>query len=277
MHQEPRRGRYTGPLQAVIFDWAGTVVDHGCFAPVAVFVEVFKQNGVHITIDQARAPMGLEKRDHICAIAQEPAAAQQWQAVHGRPCEEADIDRMYAQSVTAQIAGVADYAELTPGALAAVAACRERGLKIGSSTGYNRQVMAALLPAAAERGYIPDSVVCPSDVPGGRPAPWMMYQNAMNLGVYPFAAVVKVGDTVPDVVEGLNAGAWTVAVSQTGNELGLSAAEVASLDEAALTARLAPIEARLRQAGAHYVIRSLADLPATLDQIEARLRAGEQP
>jgi len=29
-------------LQAVIFDWAGTTVDYGCFAPVTVFVEVFR-------------------------------------------------------------------------------------------------------------------------------------------------------------------------------------------------------------------------------------------
>jgi phosphonoacetaldehyde hydrolase len=91
------------------------------------------------------------------------------------------------------------------------------------------------------------------------------------------AAVVKVGDTIPDIEEGLNAGVWVVAVSQTGNELGLTADEVAALDKAALAARLAPIEERLWQAGAHFVIRSVADLPPVLDEIEKRLRAGEQP
>lgn len=176
-----------------------------------------------------------------------------------------------------QTACVADYADLIPCALDTLRWCRERGLKIGSSTGYNRQVLTALLPAAAARGYVPDSVVCPSDVPAGRPAPWMMYQNALNLDVYPFAAVVKVGDTIPDIAEGLNAGAWTVAVAQTGNELGLTADEAAALDESALAARLTPIEARLRQAGAHFVIRSVADLPLVLAEIETRLRAGEQP
>lgn len=268
---------YTGSLQAVIFDWAGTMVDYGCFAPVAVFIEVFKRQGIEISVAQARAPMGLEKRDHIRAIAGHPEVVQQWQAVHNRQWDETDIDQMYQDSVVVQTACVADYADLIPGALESLRLCRERGLKVGSSTGYNREVLAALLPVATERGYEPDAVVCPSDVPAGRPAPWMMYQNAMNLGVYPFAAVVKVGDTVPDIEEGLNAGAWTVAVSQTGNELGLNANEVASLDETALTARLAPIEAKLREAGAHFVIRSVADLPPVLDEIENRLRAGEQP
>jgi phosphonoacetaldehyde hydrolase len=253
------------------------MVDYGCFAPVAVFIEVFKRQGVEITIPQARAPMGLEKRDHIRAVAGHPEVTRQWQSVHNRLWDETDIDRMYQDSVTVQTACVADYADVIPGALETLRFCRERGLKIGSSTGYNRQVLATLLPAAAERGYVPDSVVCPSDVPAGRPAPWMMYQNAMNLDVYPFAAVVKVGDTVPDIEEGLNAGAWTVAVSQTGNELGLSAGEVASLEKSSLETRLTPIEAKLRQAGAHFVIRSVADLPSVLNEIEKRLRAGEQP
>jgi phosphonoacetaldehyde hydrolase len=253
------------------------MVDYGCFAPVAVFVEVFKRQGIAITIAQARAPMGLEKRDHIRVIARQPEVSAQWQAVHQRQWDESDIDRMYQESVAVQTACVADYVDLIPGAVETLRFCREHGLKIGSSTGYNRQVMGTLVPAAAERGYAPDSVVCPSDVPAGRPAPWMMYQNAMNLDVYPFAAVVKVGDTVPDIQEGLNAGAWTVAVSQTGNELGLTADEAAALDKAALAARLASIEERLWQSGAHFVIPSVADLPSVLDEIEKRLRAGEQP
>lgn len=272
-----QRINYTGPLKAVIFDWAGTMVDYGCFAPVAVFIEVFKRQGVDISIAQARAPMGLEKRDHIRAIAQQVEVTQQWQAVHNRLWDESDIDRIYQDSVMVQSGCVTDYAELIPGALDTLRFCRERGMKIGSSTGYNREVMSALLPVATEQGYTPDSLVCPGDVPAGRPAPWMMYQNAMNLGVYPFAGVVKVGDTIPDIEEGLNAGAWVVAVSQTGNELGLNADDVAALDEAVLAARLAPIEAKLWQAGAHFVIRSVADLPPILDEIENRLRAGEQP
>jgi phosphonoacetaldehyde hydrolase len=264
---------YSGRLKAVIFDWAGTTVDYGCFAPVAVFVEVFARQGIAISTAQARAPMGLEKRDHIRAVAQMPEIDAAWRAAHGRSPNEDDIDRMYRDSVVIQTQTVTQHADLIPGALETVQRCRARGIRIGSSTGYSRAVMAALLPAAAAQGYQPDAVVCPDDVPGGRPAPWMMYQNAIQLGVYPFAAVVKVGDTIPDIEEGLNAGAWTVAVAQTGSELGLSAAEVAALSPAELDARLAPIEDKFRRAGAHYIIRTIADLPPILDQIEGRLHS----
>lgn len=264
-------------LQAVILDWAGTTVDYGCFAPVMVFIQLFQQQGVSITTDQARAPMGLEKRDHIRAIAQLPHVAACWQAVHGRPWTEADIDALFRDSVAVQKASVLDYARLIPGTLDAVADCRGRGLKIGTTTGYSRTVMDALLPAAAAQGYVPDAVIVPSDVPAGRPAPYMIYRNLIDLGVYPAACVVKVGDTLPDIAEGLNASVWTAAITQTGNQLGLSEADVSSLPDAELSARLDSIERDLRQAGAHEVIRSIADLPAALDRIEARIQRGERP
>jgi len=105
----------------------------------------------------------------------------------------------------------------------------------------------------------------------------MLYQNALQLNVYPLASVVKVGDTIPDIEEGLNAGTWVVAVTQSGNELGMVAAEVAALSEDELAARLTPIEVRFQQAGAHYIVRTVVDLPPVLDDIETRLRSGEQP
>ena len=268
---------YSGPLKAVILDWAGTTVDYGCFAPVAVFIEVFRQRGIEISIAQARAPMGLEKRDHIRAIARMPEVAAHWRTVQGTDCSEADINIMYRQSITVQTHAVLQYANLIPGACEAIKCCREMGLKIGSTTGYSQSILNALMPVAAQQGYIPDAAVCPSVVPVGRPAPWMIYQNAIHLDVFPLAAFVKIGDTVPEIEEGLNAGTWTVGVTQSGNELGLSEADASALSRDVLQARLRLIEERLLNAGAHYVIRSIADLPPVLAEINTRLMSGEQP
>jgi phosphonoacetaldehyde hydrolase len=268
---------YTGAIQAVVFDWAGTTVDYGCFAPIAVFMQVFQQQSVTISMDQARAPMGLEKRDHIRAISQQPDVRQMWEEVHGKPCSEVDIEAMYMASVEIQKAIVSDYADLIPGTLETAFYCREHQIRIGSSTGYSRPIMDVLVPAAARLGYSPDAVFCPSDVPQGRPAPYMMYRNAIALHVYPMSAIVKVGDTIPDIEEGLQAGAWTVGLSQSGNELGLSLEEVTNLDPFLLYHRLEIIEKKMKQAGAHYVIPTIADLPAVLDQIQNRLRNGDRP
>jgi len=176
-----------------------------------------------------------------------------------------------------QIGVLKEYAEPIPGCLEALEELRERGIKIGSTTGYIRSMMDALMPVAAEKGYAPDSTVCPDEVPNGRPYPWMVYQNMMNLNVFPVEAVVKAGDTVADVEEGLNAGAWTVGLSQTGNLMGLTEEEFDSLSEEDQAAALEKAEELLYRAGAHYVIEGIWDLPIVIDEIDDRLANGERP
>jgi phosphonoacetaldehyde hydrolase len=272
-----RSQHHTGPVQAVILDWAGTTVDHGSIAPVMAFVDTFRLQGVDITVEEARVPMGMQKRDHIRALTKMPLTAALWSAVHGRPPDEQDVAAMYETFIPLQMNVIADYAEPIHGTVETVAELRARGIKIGSTTGYNRAMMDELVPAAARFGYCPDSVVCSSDAPAGRPEPWMAMLSAMELRAFPPRCVVKVGDTVPDIAEGLNAGMWTVAIALTGNELGLSAAELANLSPDELDTRRERAHLHLADAGAHYVIDGIWSLPRVLEEIDERLRDGEQP
>ena len=82
-------------VKAVIFDWAGTVVDHGSLAPMGAFVETFATFGIDITIDEARGPMGMAKRPHIAALFALPRVAQAWLKRYGRAPNEGDIDAVY--------------------------------------------------------------------------------------------------------------------------------------------------------------------------------------
>jgi phosphonoacetaldehyde hydrolase len=277
MAPDPTPAHYTGPLKAVILDWAGTIVDYGSCAPAGVFVEVFARRGVPITMAQARGPMGSEKRAHVAAITAMPEVADAWKRTHGRPCADADIDAMYTDFVPLQIESLPRFADLIPGTFEAVADFRKRGLKIGTNTGYNAEMMRVLAPETARRGFEPDCIVTSDTVPEGRPAPWMALQAAAELGVYPMSAIVKIGDTIPDIHEGLNAGMWTIAVAATGNELGLSQPEAEALPPDEREARLAGARERLLMAGAHYVVDGIADTPPILDQIENRLADGERP
>jgi phosphonoacetaldehyde hydrolase len=269
--------RHTGPVQAVILDWAGTTVDHGSIAPVMAFVETFRLQGVDISPEEARVPMGMQKCDHIRALTKMPLVAALWNATHGRPPDENDVATMYETFIPLQMKVIADYAEPIQGAVETIAELRDQGIRIGSTTGYNRAMMDELVPAAARFGYRPDSVVCSSDVPAGRPEPWMALLSAMELRAFPLSGVVKVGDTVPDIAEGLNAGMWTVAVALTGNELGLSAAELANLSADELATRRERAHLHLADAGAHYVIDGIWSLPRVLEEIDERLRDGEKP
>lgn len=264
-------------LKAVILDWAGTTIDYGCMAPTIVFIELFEEQGVPITLEEARTPMGMYKRDHIAAITRMQAVAERWQQKHGRLPDDSDVQRIFEAFAPRQLAIIAAYTTLIPGVTEAIADFRARGLKIGSCTGYTRQMMDVVVPEAAKRGYQPDAVICPDDVPAGRPAPWMCYMNAMQLNVFPQASIVKIGDTLVDIAEGLNAGVWTIGLAKTGNELGLSEIDANAILDAELREKLRPIYTKMTAAGAHYVVDGLADVPAVLDEINTRLAQGEKP
>jgi phosphonoacetaldehyde hydrolase len=105
----------------------------------------------------------------------------------------------------------------------------------------------------------------------------MCLQNAINLQVYPMEAFVKVGDTLPDISEGLNAGMWTIGVAKTGNEMGLTEQEIDALPRDVRAAKLARAYQRMYQTGAHYVVDTIADVPPLLDEINVRLARGDRP
>ncbi len=264
-------------LEAIIFDWAVTTVDYGSLAPVRVLVQVFSVNGVPISDQQARLDMGLLKRDQIERILNSPQVARQWTLLHGRPPSCDDLDRLFAEFIPLQMECLAEYARLIPGTEELTTRLRRRGLKIGSTTGYTRPMLDLLIERAGAQGYLPDASLCPDDVGGGRPKPWMCYRLGMEFRLSASAACVKIGDTPADIAEGRNAGMWTVAVAATGNEIGLSEEQFADLTDAERNRRVAVARDNLLRAGAHYVADGVAQCEGILDEIERRLGNGDLP
>jgi len=271
-----RRG-YRGLLKAAILDWAGTTVDYGSFAPTAVFIKLFSTRGVQIKMEHARGPMGLMKKDHLRSIAFHPEVKSAWEVAHGQPVTEADVDEMFADFVPMQMDCLAEYAQVIPGVPSMVESFHRAGMKIGSTTGYTREMMEVLVPAARANGYCPDAWVSATDVPAGRPYPWMAYQNIIQLGVFPMEACVKIGDTLVDIEEGLNAGMWTVGLTLTGNMLGLTEAEAKALPQKVLDVKRKAIAEQFYKAGAHFVADGLADCLDVVKEINFRLWRGDRP
>jgi len=262
----------------VILDWAGTTLDYGCYAPAVVFIEVFKRRGVEIAMEQARRPMGLKKLDHIRAISQQDEVAMLWQQVHNKKCTETDVQDMFEKDfVPLQVACIADYSELIPGTVEAVNELKSRGIKIGSSSGYFTEAMEINLREAKKQGYSPDVNSCASDVPAGRPEPWMVISNMQQARIFPPQAVVKVDDTKPGIEEGLNAGTWTIGLAKTGNEVGLNLQELTALPEEEVKRKVDKAADGLAKTGAHYVVESISDVPAVISEIEQRLKMGDKP
>ena len=277
MTQTPTGYRYAGPLSAVIFDWAGTVLDYGCIAPVEAFREAFAESGVAISEAEAREPMGAAKREHIERILANLAVQQRWQDAKGAPATQDDVDALYTAFLRIDEINCAKYSAMIPGALDTVNALRERGVAIGSTTGYPRSVMDGLMPLAAAQGYAPDHCVTVSDVARGRPWPDMPLANAIALAAPDVRACVVVDDSPTGLMAGRAAGMWAVGITASGNEVGLSLDAWEALGGNARAALRGAATQKLEAAGAHYVIDSIADIEPVIDEINARLARGERP
>lgn len=261
----------TSPItrfDAVIFDWAGTTVDYGCFAPVQAFVEAFKEFGVEPTMDETRKPMGMLKHDHINAMLHMNRIARTWQDAHGAAPTDADVDAVYACFEPKLLSILDGYATPKPGVPDAVATLRAAGLRIGSTTGYTDSMMDIVVPKAAAQGYAPDFWVSPDGVDGfGRPYPYMVFTNMMALGLGDVRRVAKVGDTLSDIREGRNAGCFTVGVTEGSSQMGLSKTEFDALPPSAQQDARDRARKAFVDAGANAVIDTMAELPTLLAHI----------
>lgn len=170
---------------------------------------------------------------------------------------------------------VAEYSTPIDGVPETVAALREKGIKIGSTTGYTSQMMERVLPKAAAQGYRADCVVTPDVTGAGRPGPFMLFECMRQLDVYPPKAVVKVGDTVVDMQEGKNAGAWSIGILTGSNLLGLTRDEYEAMDRQELKTLKSRATSRYYEAGADRVIDSIRELPLAIEELNRRLASGE--
>jgi len=255
-------------IKTVILDWAGTSVDFGSFAPVEAFMSAFAAYGINPTADETRAPMGLAKRTHVAIMLSGERLGAEWVQRHGKPHTEADIDAIYEKFEPALFSVLKNYANPLPGVLDTVAWLREKGIKIGSTTGYTRPMMDVVAPLAKENGYAPDFLVCPEDVDGrGRPYPYMVWRNLEKLGAAHIGEVLKIGDTDADMKEGKAAGCLSVGVIVGSSMLGLAESELNALTPQCKEELFAVTRQKYFDGGADFVINSIKELPTLISTI----------
>lgn len=260
-------------IECIIMDWAGTSVDYGCFAPVAAFVESFKEAGIEVTPAETRAYMGLTKIEEIRALFNIPRVAQAFRTRYGREFTDADVQDRYTAFQRVLFATLEDYAKPIPGVTETIAALRAEGIKVGSTTGYTGPMMDVVIPAAARQGYVIDHCVTSDNLPAGRPYPYMIYQNMIDLAIPSADCVLKYGDTLADIREGVNAKVWTVGAILGSNELALTREEVAAMPAGELKARMDDVRRRMLEAGAHYVVDSIEQLPGVIADINGKMNS----
>jgi phosphonoacetaldehyde hydrolase len=270
---------YRGEVKALVLDWSGTLADAYVIAPAVVFVEVFKNQGVEISMLEARGPMGLRKDLHIKKLTEDPIIAERWKGIKGKYPDQADVDAMFADFVPAQLDCLRKYTTLLPGIKDVCVRLRERGIKLGASTGFVRSMVDVLLEDSIKQGLTLDATVAGDEVVNGaRPSPHMVYKNLDLMGIDQIQSVVKVDDTASGVGEALNAGCWGVGLVRYSNYMNINSQEEAdAMSEAEIARRMEITRDILLKTGAHYVIDSLADIEPVIEDINARMARGERP
>jgi len=254
-------------IECVIMDWAGTAVDFGCFAPVNAFIDAFGEIAIRVAVEEVREPMGVAKIEHVRQLLRMERINQAFKAAFQRDWNEEDVFQLNRSFEKYLFASLTDYTDPIPQVIDTVSLLRQKGIKIGSTTGYTRAMMNVVEPSARSKGYFPDNCVTPDGLPVGRPAPFMIFKNMIDMNVQSTDCVVKVGDTIEDIREGLNAKVWTVGVVVGSNELGLSEADINSLSETELDEKKAHVRRKMAEAGAHYVIDTISALPEVIERI----------
>ena len=255
-------------IKTIIFDWAGTTVDFGCMTPVMAFKNAFLEKGITLTLDEIREPMGKLKRDHTETLLHLPQVVAQWQEIYGQTPTEADVDAIYERFEALLFEDLAQNSSLKPDTLAVYQELRAKGYQIGTTTGYTSSMMAVVKDVAAKAGYTPDFIAT-ADLVGnlGRPYPYMIYENMRHFKTKSVAEVVKVGDTISDIEEGINAGIYSVAIVVGSSEMGLSLDEYEVLTKEEQEALIQKVTDKFYQAGAELCVNDLTEFLEKLPMI----------
>lgn len=258
-------------IEAVIFDWAGTTVDYGCMAPMHAMQAAFSEENIAVSLAEIRQPMGLLKRDHIKAVLNMENVQAHFTQHYGRKPDLADIEKIYTHFEKNIMASLHQYTKLIDGVLNVQYALRNQNIKIGSTTGYTQEMIHVVAKSAKQQGYAPDFMISADQVKHGRPYPYMLYHNVMALEVQNMRGVIKVGDTVVDILEGLNAGCWSVGVVKGSSMMGMSEAEAEALPPQTLSQKMEEIKSAMLAAGADYVIDSIEELQDVIAEIQQKI------
>ena len=262
---------------AVLFDWAGTMIDFGSRAPVIAMKNVLAHANVPVDEGTIRRYMGMAKREHVSAILSEPAVAQRWRDAYGADWTTADVDRLMVALEPAMQASAVSCSAMIPGAVDVFQTLLAQGIKVGSTTGYTQTMMVPILEAAGLQGYDPAVTICAGMTPQGRPAPLMLWRAMAELGAWPARLCLAVDDAPVGISAGVHAGLWTVGIAGSGNGVGLCAADFYALDEVEKRRKMAPVVAEFVAAGADFIVDTVADLPRVLTVLEDDLAKGARP
>lgn len=255
-------------VEAVIFDWAGTIVDFGSMDPVIALKNTFDSLEIDVSLEEIRKSMGKHKKDHIQDILATNECTEQWKVLHNRMWTEEDVAAIYETFKEELSQVLATETEMMEGVEALFTSLKSQGIKVGSTTGYTKEMLQLVTDQIENQSLLPDYIVTASDVEKSRPSPDMIEKNMHMMGLKNRSQIINVGDTEVDIIAGKNAGAYSVGVIIGSSELGLSKEEFQALDDEERQKVITKTANAFKNAGADAVVKQLGDLENVIKELE---------
>jgi phosphonatase-like hydrolase len=182
----------------VVFDMAGTTVDENMIV-YKTLQKAINAEGYDFTMDQVLTEgAGKEKKDAIRSILR----------VYAQKEDDALTDRVYEDFVKL-LEEAYDTQDILPQANAEelFGQLRQREILVVLNTGYNEKTAKTLVGKLCwEKGEEFDDLITATDVARSRPYPDMILLAMKHFGITDAQSVLKVGDSMIDIEEGINAG-----------------------------------------------------------------------
>ena len=224
---------FSQPIQLAMFDMAGTTVNDkvdGRPLMVISMIRAFAKHGIELAPDIINKHRGKQKSEAIQTLLREVAELA--------PADAERVgDGVYRDFLHELQSNLSSISEID-GATELFRYLKSKDIYVGVGSGFPMQVVQSI---ASQLGWLDegllDYVGSAEQIGVGRPNPKMIQDAMEQLNITDGRKVLKIGDTVVDVQEGKNAGAWTVAVL-TGSQT----------------------ETQLRAAGSDYILSSIQEL-----------------
>lgn len=256
-------------IKAVVFDWAGTTIDYGSRAPLVAFQRAFHNFGIEISESTIRADIGLDKLSHVKKMMKLKPLQDQWLARYPDVSIEEAIQKIYQEFQIEIRAVLQDTAKLKPGMTELLRYLDHNRIAVATTTGYNQEMLNEVSPLAAAQGYVPKfNITSEQTNYVGRPNPDMLLLAMKKLGIEDPSQVIKVGDTVNDILEGRNAGVTSVGVIEGSNLIGLSKEDYLKLNYDEKMAVKRHAHDQFIKAGANDVIDSIDQLIGVIKDMD---------
>ncbi len=256
-------------IEAIVLDWAGTTVDYGSRAPIIAFKNAFAHFGIDLSEETIRQDVGLDKLTHVRQILQIPEIANSWETRQPTiPLTKATAE-IYAQFQIEINKVLVETAQLKPGMTDLIKFANTHHIQLATTTGYTQVMLNQILPLAAQQGYTPTyNITSEQTNHVGRPKPDMVALAMQKMHISDPSHVIKVGDTVNDILEGKNAGTISIGVVDGGNLIGLPKQAFDQLNIEQRDRYRAKATAILKEAGADEIINNIADLIPLIESID---------